>query len=150
MQHHVHGAQPSRALDQLAPAEGCFFQPALLIPRHVRIMPDNILVRRQKESARAARRIANRFIRFWRDDINDSRNQRTWCEVLSGAGFHILRILLQQSFICIALHVRAHHRPIFLVDQIDDQPPQLRRVLELVLRFVEDETKQALLVAELL
>ena len=137
-------------MDQFASAEGRFFQLPLLIPGHVRIMLDHVLIRREKEAAGAARRIADRLSRLRRNDIDHPRNQRTWREVLPGSRLHVLRVLLQQPLVGIALHVRAHHRPVFLVDQIDDQPPQLRRVLKLVLGLIEDQTEQALLVAELL
>ena len=50
-----------------------------------------------------------------------ARDQRTGREVLPGARLDVLRVLLQQPFICVPFYVRAHHRPIFLVDQIYDQ-----------------------------
>ena len=56
----------------------------------------------------------------------------------------------QQAFVGIPLHVGAHRHPGFLVDQVHDQPPQLGRVLKLVLRLVEDQPEQALLVAQCL
>ena len=55
---------------------------------------------------------------------------------------------LQQPLVGIALHVGAHHRPIFLVDQVHQQAEQLGRVLELVLGLVEDQAEQALLLAQ--
>src|SRR6266545_8346160 len=113
-------------------------------------MPNNVLIRREKEPARTTRRITDCFVWFWRYNIDDSRNQRTRRKILPGPGLHILRVFLQQALVSIALHVRAHHRPVFLIDQIDDQPAQLRRVLKFVLGLIEDETKQALLVSELL
>jgi hypothetical protein len=55
---------------------------------------------------------------------------------------------LQQALVGIALHVGVHRHPGFLVDEVDQQPPQLGRILELVLRFVEDQPEQAFLIAQ--
>ena len=60
----------------------------------------------------------------------------------------VLRILLQQPFVSVALYVGTERGPVFLVDEIDDHPPQLGRVLELVLRFVEDQRERSFFVAE--
>src|SRR5690242_21635104 len=114
------------------------------------MVPDDVFIGREKESAGAARRVTDRFTRSRRYYIDDSRDQRTRRKVLSSAGLYVLRVFLQQAFIRVALHVRAHHRPVFFVDQIDDQPTQLGRILELVLGFVEDQAEQALLITEFL
>ena len=69
-------------------------------------------------------------------------------EVLAGAALDVLRVALQQALLGVARHVGAHRRPSLarfarFVDQIDDHPPQLGRVLELVLRLAEDQRQRA-------
>jgi len=55
----------------------------------------------------------------------------------------------EQPLVGIALHVGAHRRPIFGVDQVHNHPPQLDRVLELVLGLAENQPQHALLGPEL-
>ncbi len=49
-------------------------------------------------------------------------------EVLASTVLGILCVLLQDAFVCVPLHIRAHHRPEFLID--------------LVLGFIEDQVEQ--------
>ena len=114
----------------------------------MRIVLHHIVVRREQKAAGAAGRIAYGFPGLRGHDIHDGLDQRARGEVLAGAGLGVLGVLFQQAFVGIALHVGAHRHPGFLVDEIDDQAPQLGRVLELVLRLVEDQPEQALLVAQ--
>ena len=58
-------------------------------------------------------------------------------------------VLLQQPLVGVALHVRRHRRPVLAADQLDDQPPQLSRVLNPVLRLLEDQPEHPALPAEL-
>ena len=74
--------------------------------------------------------------------LDHGLDQRTGREVLACAGLGILRVLLQEAFVCVPFYISAHHRPVFLIDQINNKPTQLRRVLELVLGFVEDQAEQ--------
>ncbi len=148
VQQHVHGAQPRRGLHQLPALEGFFLELLALILGHVRIMLHHIVMRCEQKAAGAAGRIAHGLAGLRRHDIDNGLDQRTRGEVLAGAGLGVLGILFQQAFVGIALHVGAHRHPVFLVDQIHDQPPQLGRVLELVLRLIEDQPEQALLVAQ--
>ena len=103
----------------------------------------------QQKAAGAAGRVADRLPRLGGDDVDDRLDQRPRGEVLAGAALGVLGVLLQQPLVGVPLHIGAHHRPVFLVDEIDDQAAQLGRVLELVLRLVEDQPEQALLVAEI-
>ena len=111
-------------------------------------MVRDVVVRGKEKAAGAAGRIADRLAGLGSDGVHHRLDQRARGEVLAGAGLGVLRVLLQQALIGIALHVDAHRGPVFLVDQIDDHPPQLARVLELVLRLVEDERERAFLVAQ--
>ncbi len=57
---------------------------------------------------------------------------------------------MKQSLIGVAFDICVHTRPGFLVDEVDDEPAQLRRVLDAVLRLAEDEAQQARLGAQAL
>ncbi len=109
-----------------------------------------IIVRREQEAARAAGRIADRLPRLRRDHIDHRGDERTRREVLARAAFHVLGVLLQQALVGVALHVGVEARPLLLVDQVDDQPAQLGRVLDLVLRLAEDDAEHARPLAEFL
>ena len=149
VQEHVHAAQPRHAVDQLDAVKRFRRQPLFL--RTVQLIPlgiGQVVVDRQEKSAGAAGRIADRHLRLGPHHIDHRRDQRTRRKILSRPAFHVRRVLLQQPFIGVALHVGGQRSPLFLVDQIDDQPPELRRVLNLVLRLAEDDAEHALLFAE--
>ena len=67
-------------------------------------------------------------------------------EVLPGAALHVLRVPLQQALVGVALHVGASSESTLPADQVDDEPPQLGRVLDLVLRLAEDDAPASRLV----
>src|SRR5438876_3555863 len=101
----------------------------------------------EKKAAGAARRIANckwlsAFGRLRLHYIDDGADERARSEVLTGAAFHVLGVLLQETFVSIALYIGIERRPFFLVDQVSDQPAQLRRVLDFVLRLAKDDADQ--------
>jgi hypothetical protein len=81
-------------------------------------------------------------------------DERTRCEVLACAAFHVLGVLLQQPLVSISLHVGGQGRPRIarpgsgLVNQVHDEPAELGRVLDFVLRLAEDDAQHALLFAE--
>ena len=68
---------------------------------------------------------------------------------MARAAFHVLGVLLQESFVSVAFHVGVKRRPFFLVDQVSNQPAQLRRVLDFVLRLSKDDADQSRFFAEL-
>lgn len=68
-------------------------------------------------------------------DLAQATDQRPRGEVLAGAGPDVLGTLGQQFLVRVALDVGAGSRPVLLVDQIDDQPLELGRVLDAVLRL---------------
>jgi hypothetical protein len=69
-------------------------------------------------------------------------------EVLTGAALDVLRALGEQLLVRVALDVDAGRRPVLLADEVDDEPLQLGRVLDLVLRLAEHDTEDARLLAE--
>ena len=85
-----------------------------------------------------------------RHDVHHRGDERARREVLAGAALDVLGVLLQQALVGVALHVGVEARPLLLVDQVDDEPPQLGRVLNLVLRLAEDDAEHAGPLAELL
>jgi hypothetical protein len=48
---------------------------------------------------------------------------------------YVLGVPLQQALVGVALHVGRHRRPVLLADQLDDELPQLGRVLDLPWAF---------------
>ncbi len=74
-------------------------------------------------------------------------DQRARREVLARAGLHFAGVLFQQPLVDRTLHVDANADPGLVVDQRDD-PLELGRVGELVLRLAEDGADQALLFGE--
>ena len=107
-------------------------------------------MRREQEAARAAGRIADRLPRLGAHHVHHRGDERARREVLARAAFHVLGVLLQQALVGVALHVGGKRGPLLLVDQVDDQPAQLGRVLDLVLRLAEDDAEHARLLAEFL
>ena len=150
VQQHVHRAQPGGGLHQLPALEAFPAQFLLLRRGHVGVVLHHIVVRRQQKAAGAAGRVGDGLAGPGRHDIDDGLDQRTRREVLARAGLGVLRVLLQQALVGVALHIGAHRHPGFLVDQVHDQPPQFGRVLEFVLRLAEDQPEQTLLLAQLL
>src|SRR5438093_1178530 len=73
--------------------------------------------------------------------IDERADQRSWREVLPGSGLNVFGVLFKQPFIGVALNVGVEREPGLAVDQVDDQPPQLGRILNPVLRFAEDDAE---------
>ena len=65
-----------------------------------------IIVSGQQESARAARRIADRHLGLGTHHVDNRRNQGPGRKVLSRSTFHVLGVFLEQPFVGVALHVR--------------------------------------------
>ena len=73
--------------------------------------------------------------------VDDRVDQRARREVLAGAGLDVLGALAQQLLVGVALDVDAGRRPVLLVDQVDDEPLELGRILDPVLRLAEDRRR---------
>ena len=109
-----------------------------------------VIMRREQETTRAARRITNGLPRLRGDHVHDGGDERARREVLARAAFHVLGVLLQQALVSVALHVGGERRPLLLVDQVHDEPAQLGRVLDFVLRLAENDAQHARPLAEFL
>ena len=55
------------------------------------------------------------------DAIDDRLDQRPRREVLAGAALGVLRVLLEQPLVGVALHVGVEAEPALAVDQVHDQ-----------------------------
>ena len=105
-------------------------------------------MRSEKEASRTAGGIADRLSRLRRHHVHHRGDECARGEILAGAAFHVLCVLLQQAFVRVALHVGRQAGPLLLVDQVDDEAAQLGRILDLVLSFAEDDAEHALAFAE--
>lgn len=85
----------------------------------------SVVVRREEESASAGSRIDHGVIDRRQHAVDHRLNEWTGREVLPGAGFD----------------VGAGRRPVFLVDEVDDEPFQFGRILDAVLGLSEDRAQ---------
>ena len=149
VQQQIHRTQASHAVDQFDAKERAALEFLLLGSIKLEVF-DQIKQSRQQKTARAAGGIADRLPRLWSDHIDHRRNQRTRSKVLPGSAFDVFGVLLQQAFVGIAFHISGQAGPLVLVDQIDDQPPQFGRILNLVLSLSEDGSQHAGFLTEFL
>ena len=148
VQEHVHGAKARHARHQLAALEGVLLELFLLGAGEVFVVGNDIVVRGEQEAARAAGRVADLLAGLGRHGINDGADERPRGEVLPRSLGRLHGVFVEEPLVGIALDVRAHARPVLLVDEIDDQPTKLGRVLELVLGLAKDKAEQSLLTAQ--
>ncbi len=149
VQKQVHRAQTGNAVHKLDATERVVSQ--MLLLRAVELVVRfEVVVRRKEESAGAASRIRDDLARPRAHAVHDGVDEGPRREVLASAAFDVLRVALEQPLVGVALHVRGHLEPRLVADEIDDEPTELRRVLNLVLRLAEDQAEHAALLAELL
>ena len=149
MEKQVHRAEPRDAVHQLDAEERAALEVLLLRPVE-RVMLGQIIMRREQETARATRRITNGLPRLRRDHVHHGGDERARREILARAAFHVLGVLLQQPLVSVALHIGGEAGPLLLVNQVHDEPAQLGRVLDLVLRLAENDAEHARPLAEFL
>ena len=131
MQEHIHQTHAAGIGDDLIAVEGFVFQEGLLrLVQLVVIWVSQKIIGRQKKTTGTTSRVSNGF--FWLR----THALRPRGKVLTGTGLGILSILLQQAFVDIPFHVRTHGGPLGAVHHID-QPVELGRILDFVLRFGE-------------
>jgi hypothetical protein len=68
---------------------------------------------------------------------------------LASATLHVGGVLFQQAFVGVALHIHAQRGPGLAADQVADQPLQLGRILNAVLRLAKDGAQHTGLFAQL-
>ena len=126
VQEEVHDAEPRRRVDDLPAAQRLVAEGVLpLVGVEHRVARD-VVVCGEEEAARAAGGIADPHPRLGLHHLDDRPDQRPGREVLTGTGFHVLRVPLEQPLVGVALDVHAEREPRLLVDQVGDQPPQER------------------------
>ena len=105
-------------------------------------------MRRQQEPAGAGGRVGDRVGDRGAHAVDHRPDQRPRREVLTGPGLHVLRALGQQRLVGVALDVDVGGRPLLGVDEVVDEPLELGRVLDAVLRLAEDRPQRAGLVGQ--
>ena len=99
---------PSDAIHQFDAEKRAALEPFLL--RAVeRVMPGDVIMRREQETTRAARRITDGLFRLRTHHVHDGGDEGTRREILARAAFHVLGVLLQQPLVSVALHVGGEH-----------------------------------------
>ena len=73
-------------------------------------------MRSEQKTARATSRITDGLPRLRCHHVHDGRDERARREVLACAAFHVLGVLLQQTFVSIALHVGGKAGPLLLIN----------------------------------
>ena len=106
-----------------------------------------IVVGCQKETAGAARRIADGLHRFRSHHFHNGLDQRARGEVLTRAAFGVLGVFLQQALVDVSLHIGIQAAPRLIVDELNDSF-EFGGVLNLVLGFSEDDAQRAALPAQ--
>ncbi len=147
VQQQVHRAQARHAVHQLDAVECAGFELLLLRPVQFVVL-GQVVMRRQQKPARAARRVADRLARLRGHHFHHRSDEHARGEVLPRTALHVFGVLLQQALVGVALHVGRQARPLLLVDQVHNQPPQLGRVLDLVLRLPENQPQHSRLLAQ--
>ena len=118
MQHQIHQRQAVRVLHMLHAIEGAPVELLLLLLIQLAdlvVLADPVQ-RRNREAAGARRRILDHILDRGLHHGHHRINQRPWREILAGAGFLLLGILLQQPLIQIAQSLLAGAVPIQLVE----------------------------------
>ena len=119
MQVQIHQAELERCNHKLCTVKRFVLQKLFLraIKRIVVWVCKECLCRKEKAAATAAR-VSNGLIGFRAQAGNHCLDERARGKILSCAAFYVLCILLQQSFVNLALHIRGHGDPFFLVDHL--------------------------------
>jgi len=108
-----------------------------LIQRGLQIFSDFL---RQHVRGRHVSVVLQRFV-AQPEDVQADFVARRFAVKEQHVGFNALGVLLQQAFVDRALDVHVHAQPGFAVDQVN-QPFELGRVPDFVLRFAEDDRYQ--------
>lgn len=149
VQDQIHHAQPRRVIDDLPAVQHVVLQKAFLFAIQL-VMGSHVVMGGQQEATRATSGIADALLRLWLHHIHHRLNQWARRKILARTTFGILRILLQQALVGIALHIGVEDGPRLLIDQIDDQAAQLGGVLDLVLRLAKDDAEHPWLLCQFL
>ena len=120
-----------------------------LVRLEVREPLEDRLVGTEEEAAGAARRVADAVVGAGPHHVDDGRDQRPRREVLAGPASTLLGGLLNQTLVGVALQVGVEAQPLVAVDELFDEPLQLRRVLHPVAGLAENHGQHVVARAEL-
>ena len=104
MKQQIHRAKPGDAVHQFDAEERAALELLLLRPIE-RVMLGQVIMRREQETTRAARRITDGLPRLRSDHVHHRGDERARREVLARPAFHVLGVLLQQALVGVALYV---------------------------------------------
>ena len=123
MQHGVHQSQPMRIMNQFGPCE-CFFPlkfRSIYIQIEKIIRPiRNILVSGNHKAKSSTGRIITALTDLWFYQPGHHIDQNPGRKILSGAGFFLIRVLFQQSFIQISQTFFAGGKPVQAINGRND------------------------------
>lgn len=123
VQHGVHQGQTVRVVHQLAAGEGFTFLEGRLILVQIKILvglPFQVLIRRDHKTKGAAGRVVTVFADLGLHETNHHINEHPWCEILACAGFLLIGVLFQQTFIEVAEALFLRGIPVQSIDARDD------------------------------
>ena len=122
MYQQVHLRKTSRILDEFNSADPAGRQVLRVFRRQlVAVVILNVLMRGEQESGCTASWINDSVPRGRPHAVNHGVDQGTWGEVLTRSGFGVFGALLQKRFVGITLDIDFSARPVFFVDQVNDQ-----------------------------
>src|SRR5687768_8600804 len=90
-----------------------------------------------QEPTSATRRIIDGFGRAGPHDLDDGLDQRTWSEVLACSRLEVGGILLEKTLVEVSLTSASRISQSCWSIKIDNQPAQLGRILDPVLRLAK-------------
>jgi hypothetical protein len=112
------------------------------------VVGSHVIVGGDEEPAGAAGRVADHLPGSRGHHVDDGLDEGTRREILPRARLDVLGVLFQEPLVDGGLDVDAQADPGLAVNQID-QPAQLGRVLDAVLRLAEDDGDEARPLAQL-
>ena len=133
------------------PSDQIGLQRAEFVP--IEILPisvEHVLVGVAEETAGARRRVADSVARRRLHDFAHGPNDRARGEVLAGAARGLLGRAGEQLFVDRPLHVDRQRQPVHVIEQVDDDLLQERRVVNLAARALEDDAEHPALRPQLL
>ena len=137
MQVKVHHAQAGGGIHDLPTGESFVIQVVPLVTVEGIILGNEIMCRKQ-EATGATGGVTDGLTRGRAHDIQHSLDERAGGEVLPGTALRVLGVLFQQALVNFTLDVNIQADPGLAIDQLH-QAFQLGGVLDLVLRFAEDD-----------
>ena len=148
MQVQVHHAQAGGVVHDFPAAQRLVLQVLLLIGVEL-VMLGHVVIEPPEESRRChrpGRRWCPPVLACMQSTMAAMSGARG--EILAGSTLHVLGVLLKQPLIGIPLHVGVQREPTLTVNKVHDQPPQVCRVLNLVLGLAENDAEHSGLFTE--